>query len=176
MGMNPPEVLGVDIGEVLIDQHPSDPALSFRGERYLESPEMPDAFRVLRRLREERFGDNIKLITRCGRKVRGKRVEWLDHHDFFRRVGIPRVLPLYCWTPQNKSHVCYDLGITHFIDDDPRELVHLVDMIPNLILFHPRRFVDEYAKFIAQSTVRVETWREIERMLLPACQYVEAGA
>lgn len=159
-------VLGVDIGQVLIEQEPDDPNFSFGGANYLDSPEMPDAFRVLRRLREEMFGDRIHLVTRCMRKLRQKRVEWLDHHDFWNRVGIDREQPRYCWTPQNKSNVCYDLSITHFIDDDPRELLHLVDLIPNLLLFRPRHHVNEYAKFIAQSTTRVESWTEIEKLLL----------
>src|SRR3989338_916816 len=168
MEQRPPEVLGVDIGQVLIEQRPEDPSLLFRGPNYLNSPEMPDAFRVLRRLREERFGDNIYLITRCGRTVREKRIEWLDHHSFYERVGIPRVTPRYCWTPQNKSDVCYDLGITHFIDDDPRELVHLDGLIPTLLLFRPEeRYVAEYERFVAQATVRVASWLAIEKLLLP---------
>jgi hypothetical protein len=165
--MNPNDVLGVDIGQVLIEQYPVDASLSFRGPNYLSSPEMPDAFRVLRRLREERFGERIFLITRCGKKLRDKRVEWLDKHDFYQRVGIPRVPPRYCWTPHNKSHVCHDLGVTHFIDDDPRELVHLCDLVSNLVLFRPSKYADEYARFIEAHATRVETWNEIEKLLLP---------
>ncbi len=162
------EGLGVDIGQVLVEQRPTDHALSFRGPNYLQSPEMPDAFRVLRRLRDERFGENIWLVTRCGKKLRDKRIEWLDAHDFYARIGIPRVTPLYCWSPQNKSNVCHDLGITHFVDDDPRELIHLGDIIRNLILFRPvERHVDACASFVEQGTTRVESWSEIEKLLLP---------
>ncbi len=163
-----PDILGVDIGEVLIAQSFHDPALSFRGENYLNSPEMPDAFRVLRRLRDERFGDSIFLITRCHRKLRDKRVEWLDHHKFFERTGLPRILPHYCWNPYNKSHVCHDLGMTHFIDNEPAELIHLEDLIPNLILFHPKvEHVAAYERFVRTATTRVETWNAIEVVLLP---------
>ena len=161
------EMLGVDIGEVLVEQHSTDLTVSFSGPNYLNAPEMPDAFRVLRRLREERFGEHIYLITRCGIKRRQKRIEWLDHHAFYDRVGISREPPKYCWSPHNKSHVCHDLGVTHFIDDDPRELVHLSELIPHLILFRPRRHFPEYEKFANESTMKVDSWLEIEKLLLP---------
>lgn len=168
MEQRPTEVLGVDIGQVIIEQRPKDQNLIFRGPNYLNSPEMPDAFRVLRRLRDERFGENILLVTRCWRVVQEKRIEWLDHHNFYERIGIPRVRPLYCWTPQYKAVVCRNLFISHFIDDDPRELIHLGGLIPNLILFRPdQRYVDEYARFVEQDTIRVESWQEIEKLLLP---------
>jgi hypothetical protein len=164
---NSEEILGVDIGEVLVEQNPADPTVAFSGPHYLNSPEVPDAFRVLRRLSQERFGGRIHLITRCGLKRRKKRVEWLDHHAFYARVGILREPPRYCWTPHNKSHVCHDLGVTHFIDDDPRELVHLAELIPNLILFRPKRQFPEYDKFVHDSTTQVASWSEIEKLLLP---------
>lgn len=171
----PPEVLGVDIGEVLIEQFPANPELSFLGPNYLNTPEMPDAFRVLRRLHDERFGDNIFLITRCRAKIRDKRIEWLDHHKFYERVGLPRMLPRYCWNPYNKSNVCYDLGMTHFIDNEPGELIHLEDLIPNLILYRPKaEHVKQYERFVAESTIRADSWNAIEAMLLPPKQTTDA--
>ena len=159
------EVLGVDIWKVLIREVPGR---SFRDDAFLDFPEVGDAFRVLRRLHDERFGCDIHLITRCGVKVRGRRLSWLDHHDFWKRTGIPRVPPRYCWTPKNKSDVCYDMGMSHFVDDDPRELVHLEGSIQNLICLQPlQSHADALARFMATSVTRVESWREIERLLLP---------
>jgi hypothetical protein len=161
-----PEVLGVDIWKVLIREVPGR---SFRDEPYLDYPEVEDAFRVLRRLHDERFGSNIHLVTRCGRKVRGRRLSWLDHHDFWKRTGIPRVPPRYCWSPRNKSDACYDMGMTHFIDDDPRELVYLEGYIPNLIcLQEEAQQMAETSLFNALSMTRVDSWSEIERLLLPS--------
>ena len=159
------EVLGVDIGQVLVEQF--DPGFPFRGQNYLNAPELPEAFNVLRRLNRER-GMEIILATRCASpRLRTKRTEWLDHHDFWARVGIPRVPPLYCWTPHYKSSVFYDRGITHAVDDDPDELVHL-DLIPHLILFRGRPDrIEKHRGFIENRATCARSWAEIETLWLP---------
>ena len=69
----------------------------------------------------------------------------------------------------NKSDACYDMGMTHFVDDDPRELVHLEGYIPNLICLQPlQSHAEALARFMATGVTRVESWREIERLLLSA--------
>jgi hypothetical protein len=159
------EVLGVDVGQVLVEQF--EPEFSFRGHNYLNAPELPDAFRVLRRLQRDR-GMEIILATRCGSpRLRARRTDWLEHHNFWGRVGIPRVPPLYCWTPHYKSSVFYERGITHAVDDDPNELVHL-DLIPHLILFRGRSTGSgKRRSFIHNRTTCVQSWTEIEMLLLP---------
>lgn len=162
------EILGIDIGQVLVEQEPEDKSLSFGGPNYLHSPEMPHAFRVLRRLSIERFEGRLFLVTDCMRKIRRKREEWLLHHDFYGRVGIPVVLPTYCWTSAHKANVCHDLELTHMIDDNPKALSGMDSDKCKLILFRPlERRVKEYAGFVAQSTTRVESWLEVEKLLLP---------
>jgi hypothetical protein len=158
------EVLGVDIGQVLVEQF--DPRIQFHGRNYLNAPELPEAFRVLRRLHHER-GMRIVLATRCASpRVRSKRTEWLDHHDFWGRVGIPRVPPLYCWTPHYKSSVFHNHGITHAVDDDPDELVHL-DLVPHLILFRsPPAGIEKHRHFIENRAHCVRSWAEIEILWL----------
>lgn len=158
------EVLGVDIGQVLVEQFA--PGSHFRGEDYLQAPELPEAFRVLRRLHHER-GMEIVLATRCASpRVRSRRIEWLDHHDLWGRVGIPRVLPLYCWTPHYKASVFHDQGITHAIDDDPEELIHL-DLVPHLTLFRGRPgSIGKHRSFVNNRTTCVQSWLEIETLWL----------
>jgi hypothetical protein len=160
------EVFAVDIGQVLVEQF--IPEFHFHGKHYLSAPELPDAFRVLRRLHSER-GMEITLATRCASpRLRSRRTEWLDHHDFWQRVGIPRVAPLYCWTPHYKSSIFFDCGITHAIDDDPDELLHL-DLVPVLLLFRGRPDAIERNKsFINSRVTCTQSWLEVENLMLSA--------
>ncbi len=159
------EVLGVDIGQVLVEQF--DPGFHFRGPNYLNAPELPEAFRVLRRLNRER-GMEIVLATRCASpRLRAKRTEWLDHHNFWARVGIPRVSPLYYWTPHYKSSAFHDRGVTHAVDDDPDELVHL-DLVPHLVLLLGQSDrIEKHQGFIQNRAACVRSWTEIEMLWLP---------
>jgi hypothetical protein len=160
------DFLGVDVLNVIIEGR--DSASQISGKDYLNAPEVDGAIEGLAELARLRFGQHIQLFTRCQRKSRQRRIEWLDHHNFWERVGIPRVLPMYCWTPEYKADVCRDKGITHFVDDDPLELLHLYGLVENLYLFRPtEENLREYARFIASSgTMQVDSWRSINHELL----------
>ncbi|WP_211300418.1 hypothetical protein [Nocardia fluminea] len=74
-------------------------------------------------------------ISRCGPRIERRTRQWLDHHDFAARTGIPREHLRFCRTRAGKAPHCAELGITHMIDD--RLDVHMLlrAQVPRLYLF-----------------------------------------
>lgn len=56
------EVLGVDIGGVVIDRVNDNTDTSFFGNNYLKTTAVPDVFAVLQRLATGRFAGNLHLV------------------------------------------------------------------------------------------------------------------
>jgi hypothetical protein len=134
--------LGVDIGRVIIDgsSHPDGGDTAFlRGglAGALRTPPMAGVFDVLPRL-VERFGGRAWLVSKCGERVQRRSLAWLDHHDFWRRTGIPRDHVRFCRERPEKAGHCRDLGITDFVDD--RVDVHeaLRGVVARSYLFGPQ--------------------------------------
>src|SRR5215217_7592027 len=85
--------LGVDIGRVIISGGVvpgSNDTQFFSGDttRMLTTPAVPGAFDTLARL-VPRF-EQVWLVSKCGERVQRHTRQWLDHHDFAARTGIPR--------------------------------------------------------------------------------------
>jgi len=146
------EVLGVDIGRVILSK----------------GAKIPDGFRVLSRLKNERFGSNIFLISHAKPLTEINILWWLKHHRFYERTGIPQSHVYFCRKRIDKVLICRQLGITHFIDDRLENLgyVYTGTDIRNLFLFQPRkREVRKYRQF-EDVVCTVHSWEEIERILL----------
>jgi len=90
----------------------------------LATPAVPGAFDTLARL-VPRFGQ-VWLVSKCGERVQRSTRQWLDHHDFAARTGIPRDHVRFCLKRPDKAVHCADLGITHFVDDkiDVHQALH----------------------------------------------------
>ncbi|GAA3207238.1 hypothetical protein ACFO1B_19450 [Dactylosporangium siamense] len=112
--------LGVDIGRVIIGGGVvpgSSDTQFFSGDtaRMLATPAVPGAFEALARL-VPRF-EQVWLVSKCGERVQRHTRQWLDHHDFAARTGIPREHIRFCLKRPDKAVHCAQLGITHFVDD-----------------------------------------------------------
>jgi hypothetical protein len=136
--MNQPR-LGVDFGRVIhgaaAPDGPDDTTfLSGTDKEALESPATAGAFDVLPRL-VTHFGGRVWVISKCGPRIQRRTLDWLDHHDFYDRTGIPRTNIRFCRKRAEKAIHCARLGITHMIDD--RVDVHraLLDTVPHRYLF-----------------------------------------
>jgi hypothetical protein len=135
--------LGVDIGRVIIDgsAHPEggDTAF-FTGDpaRMLRTPEMAGAFETVAGL-ATLFGGRVWLVSKCGPRVQGRTLEWLDHHRFTDRTGIPADHWRFCKRRPDKAIHCAELGITHFVDDKLDVHEALRGSVPHLFLFGPQR-------------------------------------
>ena len=155
--------LGVDIGRVIIGGGTvpgSSDTQFFSGDtaRMLAMPAVPGAFDTLARL-VPRFGQ-VWLVSKCGDQVRRNSLQWLDHHDFAARTGIPRENVRFCRKRPDKAVHCADLGITHFVDDkiDVHQALH--GIVPHRYLFGPQRTPPP-------TWVRhTPTWAEVEQAIM----------
>ena len=161
----PPERLGVDIGGVLIDRVNDDADTSFYGDNYLQTTAVKGAFDALAKLSAQRFGHHIHLVSKCGPRVEQKSRDWLDHHDFFRSVGIVPANLHFCRQRQDKAPICEALGLTHFIDDR-LEVLSYLKTVPNLYLFHPTASeVEKHVRHLHR-VHRVESWDDVLAALI----------
>ncbi len=155
-------VLGVDIGGVIIDRINDGTDTSFFSDNYLRTSAVTGAFGTLRRLVTQRFGDKVFLVSKCGPKVEKKTLHWLAHHRFFEATGIPQENVRFCRERHEKAPICAELGITHFVDDRLEVLSHL-QMVETRYLFQPRpEEVKRFGRFLPD-VVRVESWEELLR-------------
>jgi hypothetical protein len=108
--------LGVDIGRVIINgpAHPAggDTAF-FSGDEatMLATPEMNGAVAALTRL-IILFDGRVWLVSKCGPRVQGRTLRWLQAHDFYHQTGLPAVHVRFCRTRADKRLHCQDLGLT----------------------------------------------------------------
>lgn len=159
--MSTTEALGVDIGGVIISKARNELDTSFSNENYLETPEVADAFEVINRLVEDRFGDRAFLVSKCGPRVRAKALRWLKHHHFFERTGVKPKHVHFCLERSDKARLCRQLQISHFVDDRLDVLQKLSDV--HCFLF------DECARISVPKTssiVTVRSWSDVEQALL----------
>jgi hypothetical protein len=133
--------LGIDIGKVIINgpAHPEggDTAF-FTGDtaRMLRTPAMPGAFEAIARL-VTLFDGRVWLVSKCGERVERRTLQWLEHHDFAGRTGIPPEHVRFCRQRRDKAIHCAELGITHFVDDTLEVHDALRGLVPHLYLFGP---------------------------------------
>ncbi|MFG1795720.1 hypothetical protein [Nocardia sp. NPDC049149] len=131
--------LGVDFGRVIqgaaLRAGDQDTVFLSGGlAEALRTPPSPHAFDVLPRLVEQ-FAGQVWVISKCGPRIEERTRQWLDHHEFYARTGVPRDHLRFCRKRADKAVHCADLGITHMIDD--RLDVHraLRGLVPHLYLF-----------------------------------------
>jgi hypothetical protein len=155
------EVLGVDIGGVIIDRINDGTDTSFFSDNYLNTTAVPGAFDALRQLgASPRFGDKIFLVSKCGKRVQDKTLHWLNYHRFYDLTGIWSHNIHFCRKRREKAGVCERLGITIFIDDRLEVLSKLVT-VDKLYLFQPRpEEVRQFEHFLHNVNL-VHSWQEI---------------
>lgn len=134
--------LGIDIGRVLIAPDGVGGAdTSFIGGTLaaaLATPPYAGMFETVPEL-VRLFGGAVWLVSKCGPSVQEKTWQWLDHHDFYGRTGMPRDHVRFCLQRPQKADHCRELRLTHFIDDRPDVLRHLAGLVPHRYLFGPQR-------------------------------------
>ena len=154
--------LGVDIGRVIIGGGAPGGADTqfFSGDtaRMLGTPAVPGAFEALARL-APRF-EQVWLVSKCGERVQRLTRQWLEHHEFAARTGIPREHLRFCLKRPEKALHCAELGITHFVDDKLDVHQALRGVVAHRFLFGPQPGP-------APDWVRhTETWQDAEAAIL----------
>lgn len=160
------EILGIDIGNVITDGRRNDNTdTAFKGNRYLETTSVPNAFEIIAELVQQRFKENVFLVSKAGEKTQKKTKEWLLYQGFYKATGIKPEQVFFCRERIDKAPICRDLGITHFIDDKLEVLGYLTT-VPNKFLFNPReREVQRNIQHLDEVTW-VSGWLDIKQLLL----------
>jgi len=165
--MNPNEVLGVDIGGVITDRVNDNTDTSFFSDNYLRTTAVSNVFEALRRLVDERFGERVWLVSKCGRRIQEKTLNWLRHHDFYYQTGVRAEHVRFCLERHQKAGICEELGITHFVDDR-LEVLRNLTTVGNLYFFQPSpNEMRRFAHFLNRVR-QINSWEEILRELLPS--------
>ena len=162
------DVLGIDIGGVIIDRVNEGTDTSFFSENYLESSPTPDVFESLARLVDQKFGDQVFLVSKASKPTQKKTLEWLDHNRFAELTGITLDHVRFCLKRSDKAPIAAELGLTHFIDDKLEVLSYLTTA-QHQYLYRPLpKEVRRYAHHLDRVTV-VKDWKALaDSILLPA--------
>ncbi len=155
------KTLGVDIGNVIINNRNLDPEITQVDEViYANFPPTEDVFDALKIL-NTKFSGKVYLISKCTEWAEIQILSWLDKHDFYNKTGILKENIFFVRKRNEKDGVCQKLNITHFIDDRLEVLSYMIESTPNLFLFQPDNDeVAQFAKFLPQVTI-VNNWKEV---------------
>lgn len=156
--------LGIDFGRVIQgaafhDGGADTVFLSGGHEEAMRTPPSDRAFEVLPRL-VARFEGRAWVISKCGPRVQERTLQWLDHHDFYRKTGVQRENVRFCRKRADKAGHCAELGITHMIDDRLEVHEGLRGTVPHLFLF------GFYSGSIPAWVNHTPTWPEAEITLV----------
>jgi hypothetical protein len=155
--------LGIDVGRVLISPgDESRPDTSFIGgslEDALGTPPYEGMFDVVPDL-VRKFAGQVWIVSKCGRKVQERTLQWFDRHRFFERTAIDPRNVRFCLKRPEKALHCRELGISHFVDDRSDVLQAMLGIVPNLYLFGPQRDP------APESYRHVADWDAVARALL----------
>ena len=159
--------LGIDIGRVIINgpSHPGGDTAFFKGSEpvMLATPEMNGSVAAITRL-TGLFSSRVWLISKCGTRVQDRTSRWLDHHCFFTRTGIPPGHLRFCRARAEKRIHCEELGLTHFVDDNPE--VH--DAIRGIVDY--QYFFGPQQAPVPRYGVHVPDWQHAEAAIAASLQ------
>lgn len=159
--METKKALGVDIGNVIINNRLNDPEVNKVDENvYATFPPSEGVFNALKTLNQY-FDGEVYLLSKCTEWAQEQILLWLTAHDFYTKTGIKEHNVHFVRQRHEKDGVCRKLGITHFIDDRLEVLSHMIESTPHLILFQPNNEeVKEFEQFLPKVTVAT-TWTEV---------------
>ncbi len=161
------EILGVDFGNVIIDHvgFGTTPEFFVSGD-YNSIPPVEGAFESLRLLNKEKFKGNIFVLFKATDVADHKIMSWIDHNKFCEYTGILKKRIIRNENGRDKSKMCLEFGVTHFIDDRLEVLGFLTGKVKNLYLFRPNN--EEAAKFkeTASQVHEVNDWYSLVDKIL----------
>lgn len=152
------KILGVDVGGVIIDRQNDRADTSFFGPNYLQTTAVSGVFEALRKAGE--LGFTVHLVSKCGENTQRKTLEWLAHHDFYRRTGVEPARVHFCRTRPQKAPICKAQGITHFVDDR-LDVLEYLDDVGELFLFQPNEADGARWRSSKHRSRLVTSWSEV---------------
>ena len=159
--METKKALGVDIGNVIINNRLNDPEVNKVDEVvYAAFPPSEGVFDSLKTLNDY-FNGEVYLLSKCTEWAQEQILLWLKAYDFYTKTGVKEENVYFVRQRHEKDGVCRKLGITHFVDDRLEVLSHMVESTPNLILFQPDEAeVKEFEQFLPKVTIASD-WIEV---------------
>ena len=156
------DTLGVDIGNVIINHRLTDKSdTTLHEERYSTIVAAEGVFDAIKKLNDEKFHENIFLISKCTEWAQEKILAWLEDNEFYSKTGVKKEKIFFCKERSEKDRICKDNNINYFVDDRLEVLSHMTETVPNLFLYQPKQEeVDAFKEFLPKVT-RVESWEEI---------------
>lgn len=156
--MKKTNVIGVDIGGVIIGRINDKTDTSFFSNKFLSTPAIEGAFESIAQLKESGF--EVFLVSKCGSAVQEKSMHWLRHNRFFEITGVSSRNARFCKTRKEKAVICDEIGANFFVDDRLEVLSFLKD-VSHLFLFNADDA--EVAKFSQhlKKVRRTDSWTEI---------------
>lgn len=155
-------VLGVDVGGVIIDKASNDDSdTSLFGPNFLNATAVPGAFESLAQLAKT---FDVYLISKCGPTTEEKTRQWLAHNDFFKITGIPESHVRFCRKRPDKASICAELRVTHFVDDKLEILSYLPTNVRKYLFRPSPEEVAKFGKFL-KKVRKIGSWKELLRIL-----------
>jgi hypothetical protein len=164
--MESKKALGVDIGNVIINNRFNDPEINKVDEEvYAAFPPSEGVFEALKTLNDF-FNGEVYLLSKCTPWAEEQILKWLASHDFYAKTGIKENNVYFVRQRHEKDGVCRKLGITHFIDDRLEVLSHMIESTPNLILFQPDpEEVKKFEQFLPKVSV-ANSWNDVLKKIV----------
>ncbi len=155
-------VLGIDIGGVISDKltdgRVTDASLA--SARPIEG-----SLESIARLVANFGPEDVFLVSKCGWRMQRRTKLWLRAIHFHSLTRIPVDHAWFCLERREKSDICRELGVTHFVDDR-LEIHGYLTGVRHRFLFRPNeREIARHAAALP-SVVRVENWDDAEREIL----------
>ena len=147
--------LGVDFGGVIATKtvgdegHPS----AARSEGFAPRPL---AFKTIHDL-NLRLRGRLWVVSKASPATERVTREWLRQQGFTAQTGVSLERLIVVRDRAEKRRVCEELGITHFVDDQMKNLELLRGAVPHLYLFG--------ANSSDATVVSVKDWQELDRAL-----------
>lgn len=149
-----PQKIGIDLGMTIVNT------------RDESRRAFPDALRVIKRLIEHHGPANVFIVSRVNEVQMMRAKAWLLRMKFHDETGLPAENVIFCAERHEKAPICQRLDIKTFVDDRPEVLSHMQGIVPRRILFGGVEEDVILHREQNMDVVRVETWGEIERLLL----------
>lgn len=154
------DVLGIDIGGVIMDGVREDP------EWRPDPPAIEGALSAIARLHQERFQARCWLVSRCKAEAEVELMTWLLRHSFFEATGIDPQRVVFCRELYEKPEICRRKDITHFVDDRFAVLSRMIKLVPHLFCLLSRASEPEAMRHGPDGIKTVRSWMEITDALL----------
>lgn len=158
------EKIGIDVGGVIIASHNDHSDTSFFSDNYLNSVPTDQVFESIASLRT-RFGDEMYIVSKCGKRIEAKTREWFDHNRVYEQTGLSVDRMHFTRTREGKAPICAHLGITHFVDDRLDVLRHLSTVDEQFLFQGHASEMEKFSQHL-QSVHYVRSWPEIVYSLL----------